>query len=168
MLGSAGYQMVTAQGKMPCELGVAEKTGITRIMAEIRLKIVITKGNIWKAEWSPNKRRVFLKPELNRLGLGQRNGPSGAQYLLCPNRQFACISGITSPTDSLVFYNSYPYICLEQKNFFLSSNTLSSTNFRPSYTTIIEEPFSASQACAPVLCIRDHLRQTLANKLRPG
>lgn len=46
MLGSAGYQMVTAQGKMPCELGVAEKTGITRIMAEIRLKIVITKGNI--------------------------------------------------------------------------------------------------------------------------
>lgn len=45
MLGSAGYQMSTRQGKMQCELGLVEKIGITRIMAEIRLKIVITKGN---------------------------------------------------------------------------------------------------------------------------
>lgn len=59
MLGSAGYQMVTAQGKMPYELGVAEKTGITRIMAEIRLKIVITKGNIGRLSGAPIREEFF-------------------------------------------------------------------------------------------------------------
>lgn len=33
----------------------------------------------------------------------------------------------------------------------------------PPIPPLLEEPFSASQACAPVLCIKDHLRQTLAD-----
>lgn len=106
-----GYQTGTGQGKMPRELGLAEKTVITRIIAEKRLKIVIKTSNTGRLSEAPI-RRIFLMFEGNRLGLGQGDGPSGAQYLLCPNRQFACISGITSPTDSLVFYHSYPYICL--------------------------------------------------------
>lgn len=54
MLRSAGYltlplfkglEQGQSQGKRTCELRLGEKTGITRIMIEIGLKILIAKGS---------------------------------------------------------------------------------------------------------------------------
>lgn len=54
MLGSAGYQRAgTGQGKRLCELGLAVRTRITSIVAEIRLKLVITRGNTQRLTGDP-------------------------------------------------------------------------------------------------------------------
>lgn len=63
---------------MPCELGLAEKTVISRVMAEIRLKTVITRGNTRRLSGAPVREEFFMF-EGNRQGLGLGDEPWSAQ-----------------------------------------------------------------------------------------
>lgn len=99
---------------MPCELGLAEKHVISRVMAEIRLKTVITRGNTRRRSGAPVREEFFMF-EGNRQGLGLGDelwSAQGRVHLSCTSdvsgKQLTLLSGITSPPDSLVFYHSHP------------------------------------------------------------
>lgn len=151
MLGSAGYQRAgTGQGKRLCELGLAARTRITSIVAEIRLKLVIARGNTQRLTGDPIEECWTF--EGNRLGGEEEPCSPSPTHLSCPTRELTLISGITSPPNSL-FYHSHPCTSLTADLLSILLKYFIIYKFRSSHPTIFRRNLSLPPRAVLPYCV---------------